>query len=85
MTPKEARRKFCPMSMNVPDMRDIRYCNAYDCAVWEVDQTNETVYAIARPEGEGWENIAKFGHEWTRLIPIDEQPGQCGFITKWNE
>ena len=93
MTPKEARKKFCPMSMSVPDDRDIRYCKAYDCAVWEVDRTQETVFKEVQPEGEGWEKVSlhktfegqNTTYRWTLTLPIDEQPGQCGLITKWNE
>ena len=87
MTPKEARDKICPMmtGRNPVDgnLGGVENCWANQCAVWEVDRTQETVYKVARPDGEGWENIAKFGHEWTRPIPIEDQPGQCGLITKY--
>ncbi len=93
MTPKEARKKFCPMSMSVPDDRDIRYCKAYDCAVWEVDRTQETVFKEVQPEGEGWEKVALhketdsqiYSYSWTRTLPLEDQPGQCGLITKYLE
>ncbi len=85
MTPKEAKKKICPMSMNVPDYRGIRYCKAYSCAVWEVDQTQETVYNEEQPKGEGWEKDSFNHSRWSRLLPLDEQPGQCGLITKYLE
>ena len=82
MTPKEAWQKICPMMWTSPNTVFPIRCKAYGCAVWEVDQTKETIFEEERPKGDGWENIAKFGHEWTRPIPIEEQPGQCGIITK---
>ncbi len=97
MIPKEARQKICP---KMPFTLHPWFCRAYDCAVWEVDQTKETVYKEVQlegegkeeqPEGEGWEKVALHketdsqisSYRWTRTLPIEDQPGQCGLITKY--
>ncbi len=104
MTPKEARQKVCPMmtGRNPVDgnFGGVENCWANQCAVWEVDQTKETVYKEVQlegegkeeqPEGEGWEKVALHketdsqisSYRWTRTLPIEDQPGQCGLITKY--
>ncbi len=97
MTPKEAKQKICPMmsgrNPNDVNRNGVENCWANRCAVWEVNQTIETVYNEEQPDGEGWEKVSShiifesqnLTHRWTRPLPIEDQPGQCGLITKWNE
>ncbi len=89
MTPKEARKKICPMmtGRNPVDGNPggVENCWVNRCAVWEVWATKESVYSEEKPDGDGWENTASRPATWHRTIPIEDQLGECGLITKWNE
>ncbi len=84
MTPKEAWQKICPMALNEALAGRSCRCVAYGCAVWEVLKTEEIINQLDRPKGSGktWRNTIVSPTIWRRPISIDEQPGQCGLITK---
>jgi len=41
MTKEEAKNKWCPMSFNTPDQKDLLPCSASQCAWWAWEEDSK--------------------------------------------